>query len=241
MHSTTAVIVSLAACVAALPSNNNVWMAPTASDKRSPCPMLNSLANSGYINRNGLNISLTEFSDALLEVTNLDPAATKLVTAVGIKASTTGYADTLNLDDLIKHGIIEHDASLSRADWEDGKGDSHSFNKDIWAQTLTHFTTDTISAKQMAAARKGAIARANATHPDTFTYGAAQVQGSLLECALGLSVFGDATGDNANLKHLRVLFEEERLPFQEGWVKPAEVITSAKAQALAAKVLAATV
>lgn len=168
--------------------------------------MLNSLANSGYLNRDGRNISLSEFSTVLSDVINLDPAATKLVTAVGIMASTTGYADTLNLDDLDKHGIIEHDASLSRADWGEGAGDGHSFNKDVWAQTLTHFTTDTVSVKQMAAARAGAIARANKSHPDTFTYGTAQVKGSLLECALGLSVFGDATGDNANLKHLRVLF-----------------------------------
>lgn len=168
--------------------------------------MLNSLANSGYINRDGLNISLSEFSQVLSDVINLDPAATKLVTAVGIKASTTGYADTLNLDDLDKHGIIEHDASLSRADWDNGAGDNHHFDKGVWAQTLAHFTTDTISVQQMAAARAGAIVRANASHPDTFTYGAAQVQGSLLECALGLSVFGDETGENANLKHLRVLF-----------------------------------
>ncbi|KAK7956986.1 uncharacterized protein PG986_006208 [Apiospora aurea] len=240
MRSTAAIIVSVAACVAAVPVNDHVWQAPSASDKRSPCPMLNSLANSGYIARNGLNISVSDFSTALLEVTNLDPAATKLVTAVGIKASTTGYADTLNLDDLDKHGVIEHDASLSRADWQNGDGDSHAFNKELWADTLAHFPDDTISIKQMAAARAGAIARSNASHPDTFTYGAAQVQGSLLECALGLAVFGSATDGNANKAHLRVLFEEERLPFEEGWVKPKNVITSADAQGLAAKVLAAT-
>ncbi|KAK8091005.1 hypothetical protein PG994_000510 [Apiospora phragmitis] len=238
MRSTTALVVSLATSVAAV--NDNIWKAPTASDRRSPCPMLNSLANSGYFNRDGLNISLSDFSTVLSDVINLDPAATALVTAVGIKASTTGYADTLNLDDLDKHGIIEHDASLSRADWNNGAGDSHSFNKDIWAQTLTHFPDDTISIKQLAEARAAVIARANATHPDTFTFGAAQAQGSLLENSLILSVFGSGTEGNAVLKHVRTMFEEERLPIEEGWVKPKNVIDLAAIQSLGAKLTAAT-
>lgn len=41
------------------------WQAPTSGDVRSPCPCLNTLANHGYLNRNGMNISRQELSDAL--------------------------------------------------------------------------------------------------------------------------------------------------------------------------------
>ncbi|KAK8118746.1 uncharacterized protein PG998_003372 [Apiospora kogelbergensis] len=228
---TTALIASVAACVAAV--SDNTWIAPTVSDRRSPCPMMNSLANSGYINRDGLNV-------ALLNVVNLDPAVTALVGAVAIKASTTGYADTLNLDDLDKHGIIEHDASLSRGDWLDGKGDNHKFDAAIWTNTAAHFTGDTISIEDMAKARAAAVARANATNP-AFNFGAAQLQGSTLECSLILGVFGDMTDGNANTKQVRTLFEQERLPFEEGWTKPKERIVISGIQNLSKKLLAVAV
>lgn len=166
--------------------------------------MMNSLANSGYINRDGLNISKSSIETALLDVINMDPAVSGLVTAVAVKTSTTGYADTINLDDLTKHGIIEHDASLSRGDWLGGKGDSHSFNAEIWANTASHFTSDKISIEDMARARAAAVARANSTNPN-FEFGAAQLQGSTLECTLLLGTFGDMTNGNANVKYVRTL------------------------------------
>ncbi|KAK6827783.1 hypothetical protein PG990_009427 [Apiospora arundinis] len=238
MRSTTAFIVSIATCVAAV--NDNVWKAPTASDRRSPCPMMNSLANSGYINRDGLNISKSSIETALLDVINMDPAVSGLVTAVAVKTSTTGYADTINLDDLTKHGIIEHDASLSRGDWLGGKGDSHSFNAEIWANTASHFTSDKISIEDMARARAAAVARANSTNPN-FEFGAAQLQGSTLECTLLLGTFGDMTNGNANVKYVRTLVENERLPFEEGWTKPTERIVLAGIQSLSKKLLTAAI
>jgi hypothetical protein len=63
--------------------------------------MVNSLANHGYLPRDGLNISLDDLIVAFADAVNLDPAATTLV---GVKALTTGNNVTFNLDDLKKHG-----------------------------------------------------------------------------------------------------------------------------------------
>lgn len=38
------------------------------SDKRSPCPLINCLANHGYISRNGQNIPARELDAAMSEV-----------------------------------------------------------------------------------------------------------------------------------------------------------------------------
>ena len=63
--------------------------------------MVNSLANHGYLPRNGLNISLDDLLVAFTDAVNLDPDATTLV---GKTAVTTGDGTTFNLDDLAKHG-----------------------------------------------------------------------------------------------------------------------------------------
>jgi hypothetical protein len=63
--------------------------------------MVNSLANHGYLPRDGLDISLDDLIVAFTDAVNLDPQATTLV---GVKALTTGNNVTFNLDDLKKHG-----------------------------------------------------------------------------------------------------------------------------------------
>ena len=80
----------------------------TASDNdiigRGPCPMVNALANYGYLPRDGLNISLADLVVAFNESVNLAPEATELVGAKALLTSTTGDSDTFNIADLDQHG-----------------------------------------------------------------------------------------------------------------------------------------
>lgn len=66
--------------------------------------MLNSLANHGFLARNGLNISIDEIVDGLDEALNLSPNSSLPVAQLAATTSTTGNPNTLNLDDLDKHG-----------------------------------------------------------------------------------------------------------------------------------------
>ena len=66
--------------------------------------MLNSLANHGYLPRDGKDISLARFVTAFKESINLAPGPTLLFSTAGLPASTTGNFLTLHLDDLNKHG-----------------------------------------------------------------------------------------------------------------------------------------
>jgi hypothetical protein len=66
--------------------------------------MVNALANHGFLPRNGLNVSMDDLVTAFNASVNLEAAATELVGAKALTASTTGNPDTFNLDDLDKHG-----------------------------------------------------------------------------------------------------------------------------------------
>ncbi|KAF6828103.1 hypothetical protein CPLU01_08700 [Colletotrichum plurivorum] len=215
----------------------NDWAAPTAADRRSPCPMVNTLANHGYLPRNGLNVSLADLITGFTAAVNLDPAATTLVGQKALLTSTTGNNATFNLDDLNTHGIIEHDGSLSRKDTY--FGDNHSFDQEIWASVASHFTESTISIPTAAKARAARLQAAAAANPD-FSLDANGVQFSFIETALYLSIFGNLVDGNANTEWVKVLFEQERLPFQEGFARSETPVTAAGILGLVSKVAAAS-
>ncbi|KAJ4353497.1 uncharacterized protein N0V89_005227 [Didymosphaeria variabile] len=152
---------------------------------------------------------------------NLGADATKLVGATALQGSTTGNASTFHLTDLNKHGLIEHDGSLSRNDIF--FGDNHSFNKTIWAQTASHFTKATIDLGTVAKARKDRLAAAKAANPQY----EGDEQASFIESALYLNVMSNETGVTAVTKWVKTLFQEERLPIEQGWKRPKGEITVA--------------
>ncbi|KAG4422121.1 hypothetical protein IFR04_004748 [Cadophora malorum] len=214
---------------------NYTWVAPTATDRRSPCPMVNSLANHGFLPRDGMNISLADLIVAFNESLNLAPAATTLVGQKALLASTTGSNATFNLDDINTHGIIEHDGSLSRNDIF--FGDNHSFNSSIWDSVAASFTNATISLSTANSARATRLAAAAAVNPE-FNMTASDAQFSGIETALYMTVFADpGITSEARTEWVGVLFTEERLPYEEGWTKSEEQLTAARILALAAQVL----
>lgn len=198
--------------------------------------MLNSLANHGYINRNGRDISISQLVQGLDEGLNLSPNSSQPVAELAVTTSTTGNPNTLHLDDLNKHGVIEHDGSLSRNDVR--FGDNHSFNPRIFNSVAKFFGKDVISITAAAKARKARIAAARAANP-AFVFGAGEDQFSQFETALYLAVFGKGTEGNAKTKWVEVMFREERLPYREGYKRPTDVITNDDVVQLAQKVAAA--
>ncbi|KXH52516.1 hypothetical protein CSAL01_13098 [Colletotrichum salicis] len=214
------------------------WFAPTSADRRSPCPMVNTLANHGYLPRSGLNVSLADLIAGFTAAVNLDPAATTLVGQKALLTSTTGNNATFNLDGLNSHGIIEHDGSPSRNDIY--FGDNHSFNATIWEGMVSQFTNTTISIPTAAKARVSRLQAAAATNPE-FNLTADGTQFSFIETALYLSVFGNLDDGNADTEWVKVLFTQERLPFQEGFSRASSPITAAGILGLVAKVAAESV
>ncbi|KAF9780107.1 Cloroperoxidase [Thelephora terrestris] len=95
-------------------STSHPFIVPNPSDLRSPCPALNALANHGYINRDGRNITVHALVEAMHEVYSLTKPLAYLLALAGVLLCGDGR--TVDLHRLAKHNVIEHDASLSRQD-----------------------------------------------------------------------------------------------------------------------------
>ncbi|KAF1775390.1 NADP-dependent oxidoreductase domain [Phytophthora cactorum] len=80
----------------------------TATYRRSPCPALNTLANHGYLPRNGQNITHDKLSTALQNVYNIGPGVVAIL--------ISQLPDPISLDYLGIHNNVEHDASLAHTD-----------------------------------------------------------------------------------------------------------------------------
>lgn len=174
------------------------WTAPSSTDLRSPCPLLNSLANHGFLPHNGADISVDTLLTGMHNALNLADGAKLFFQQQGAKAltvSSTGNASTFHLSDLNAHNVIEHDGSLSRADI--ATGDNWSFNGTLFNETKSYWTTDTISLTQAARAlyqRQETQALAN---PE-YDVPVAQHANALGQTAMYLGLFGDYSEGNAN-------------------------------------------
>jgi len=95
------------------------WSPPQPGDSRSPCPALNTLANHGYIARDGKNLSIFGLIAGLKAGYNLSTGlATFLV--LGGFFLLRRWSFYIDLYDIGLHGRIEHDASLVHVDTPPG-------------------------------------------------------------------------------------------------------------------------
>lgn len=203
--------------------NPHPWIPAGATDVRSPCPALNSLANHGFLAHSGKNLSLSDLETGILEGLNVGYDFTTLIGTLGLLSSPDTLG-TFDLDDLQEHNFpIEHDASLSRLDNYFGNDDP--FNNASWSQVLDSFgDAETITIPIAGKARYARVTDSRTRNPD-FTYTPIQFVLSYGETALYLSVLGDPITGTAPLSYIKDFFEMERLPYELGWVKP-EVTTS---------------
>ena len=91
-------------------------------EHRGPCPALNALANDGYLPRDG-KVTVDQLVHALHERLGIAQSIAMLLAKVAMARHGKpgeGGARMLDLADLVEHGFIEHDASLTRPDSRDG-------------------------------------------------------------------------------------------------------------------------
>ncbi|KAJ7252381.1 Cloroperoxidase [Mycena haematopus] len=214
------VALSLSQCVSS--HENHQWIVPTASDVRSPCPGLNTLANHGYLPRSGKNISITDMLNAAVDGYNI--AADSILQAAKFGLLSGNEPTTLDLDALQLHNLIEHDASISRNDF--ALGDNLHFNETVFstlanANPGVNFYNATSAAQVMHARLADSLAR-NVNITNTPKEFAIRIRKS----ALYLSLMGNPVTGVAPKNFVQIFFREERLPIAEGWTRPTAVITA---------------
>ncbi|KAJ6450979.1 Cloroperoxidase [Mycena vitilis] len=202
------------------------FISATASDARSPCPGLNTLANHGYLPRDGRNFTIPQLMDAALVAFNVNWDPILVAAKFGLLTRDDGGSfDKMSLDALAVHNMVEHDASISRNDFGDGTGDNLHFNETAFA-TLANAnpgsdTYDTASAGAVQYARLAFSIATNKLVVNTLK----ELRLRSRESALYLSIFGDPNTGVASKTFVQIFFREERLPIAEGWMKPSTLIT----------------
>ncbi|KAK7722191.1 hypothetical protein SLS64_000724 [Diaporthe eres] len=180
------------------------------------------LANHGYLARDGKNISVDALIEGMHAGLNLREDAKLFFRLQGnkaLEASSTGNKETFHLSDLNKHNLIEHDASLSRADIF--FGDNWSFNQTIFDETKSYWPLETISLSDAAKALVARQKTAESINPE-FDLPLDGHTNSLGQTAMYLGLFGDYDDGNANRAWVEYFFENERLPFELGWRRRAD-------------------
>lgn len=79
---------------------------------RGPCPGLNTLANHGFLPRDGRAIGEDTLSGALTAALNAESRLANLFFAAAMMTNPAPNATTFSLGDLTRHNILEHDGSL---------------------------------------------------------------------------------------------------------------------------------
>ncbi|KAI1864129.1 uncharacterized protein JN550_009149 [Neoarthrinium moseri] len=198
------------------------WQAAKRGDSRSPCPMLNSLANHGWLPRDGKNIDLPMIQSVFDEAMGFDQDVFIGITEAALAVSTTGNSSTFNLQDTAYHNAIEHDGSLSRNDIF--FGDNLHFNPLIWIATAARYgiripgKSSVISVETAARARAARVEDARRFNP-AFNLTQAGLTASYGETSVLMTAFWDEQAGGAPKDYVRVLFEEERIAYLEGFKK----------------------
>ncbi|KAJ7030718.1 Peroxidase, family 2-domain-containing protein [Mycena alexandri] len=207
-------------------ANKYQWIAPTATDLRGPCPGLNTLANHGYLPRDGRNVTVPGIMDAALAAFNVNWDAILIAAKFGLLTGDDLLSGTqMTLAALSSHNIVEHDASISRNDFGDGSGDNVHFNETTFS-TLANSNPgkDTYDTTSAGLVQKQRLADSVANNPLLVNTAKEFILRSR-ESGLYLSIFGDPATGIAPKKFVNIFFREERLPIAEGWTKSKSLIT----------------
>ncbi|KAF7373225.1 HEME-HALOPEROXIDASE domain-containing protein [Mycena sanguinolenta] len=229
------------------------------SDRRSPCPALNALANHGYLPRHGTQITFMQLLHAIKMVYNLSLPLALLLTLAGFltcgklsiswaKPKTASKPDsfvpyqghewglpiswTLSLSDLSARGWnkIAHDASLVHP-----SGIPSHAPDPILIASLLSFASDSHEAGLTLDGLAAVHAQRERTLPHRL--GSLHEQVACGECALAWLVMGNPATGVIDLETLEQWFGDERLP--DGWwnlKRPTEAVGLIRARKTAGKV-----
>ncbi|KAI9374419.1 Chloroperoxidase [Aspergillus egyptiacus] len=202
-------------------SDPHPWIPAGPGDYRGPCPMMNTLANHNYLPHDGRNLTRPVVVEALTSALNFNASLASLMFDMAIVANPEHNATYFTLDHLNRHNVLEHDASLSRADAYHGS--NHIFNATVFAQTRAFWTNSTLTAAMLANSKIARQIISKAFNP-TYTFTESTEQFSLGEIAAPIIAFGDIEKGTVERELVEYFFLNERFPTELGWTRKEQVI-----------------
>ncbi|KAJ3152686.1 hypothetical protein HDU86_005561 [Geranomyces michiganensis] len=222
----------LLAQAASIPTTIPQWIAPGPNDVRGPCPMLNSLANHGLIPRSGRNITNKQYLEGLKKVSCGVDLAGVFLTGAAVLGVPHRPDGSFGLDDLRTHSTIEHDASLTRNDFNlSPEHDNWTFNQTLYDQMRSFVNADGfMDIHSMALARLNRQADTARRNPGN-DIGLREGLIAHGEAAVLLAFFGwqeSKINNKVPLAFADSLFQNERFPYHLGWAPPPIPVTVAQ-------------
>ncbi|KAK7052963.1 hypothetical protein VNI00_004283 [Paramarasmius palmivorus] len=177
---------------------------------------MNLLANHGFLPRNGKNITIPIVLQAAVDGFNLENDA--ISTAAKAALLSSKMHDQFTINDIKLHNMLEHDGSISRADY--ALGDNAAFNESLYAVTArsnpgVSYYNGTSAGLAFRERHEHSLA-----HNPNITNTIKEFQVKTREAAFYLAIMGNATTGEAPKKFVDIFFREERLPLEEGWRRP---------------------
>jgi hypothetical protein len=187
------------------------WQAAGPSDKRSPCPFLNTLANHKFLPHDGRGVTKQMVQEAACKAGDFKPKTIGNIYEAGAKAipeaQSTGM---INLDQLNMNGVLEHDASISRQDHT--FGDSLDLDPWIWRGVLDVIgdkkTIDYATAAKIRHMRIAASKRAHKAANKRGNFDLRALLISYIEISILFQLFGDTKTREIPLEYFRIFFGE---------------------------------
>ncbi|KAI3317719.1 Cloroperoxidase [Xylariaceae sp. AK1471] len=203
-------------------SNHHGWVPAGPEDFRGPCPMMNTLANHGFLQRDGRNITRENAIKALSDGLNFDASLATIMFDQAIIANPEPNASYFTLEQLNRHNVLEHDASLSRSDAY--FGNNHVFNQTVFDETRKYWVEPILTANMLANSKIARQVSSKAFNP-TYTFTSITEEFSLGEVAAPVIAFGDMNTITVNKSLVEYFFENERLPTALGWGRKEEIVS----------------
>lgn len=195
-----------------------------APNHRSPCPVLNSLANHGYLPRDGKALTPHLIRNAIVDVFNIDEALAEHL--------TRPLPSRLTLADLSVHGFIEHDASLVHDDAY-FKRDPAQINITLAGELLAKSEDGRLTKHSLATERRERETQCKTENPEYALPWKGQ-SAAYGECALLLIAMGHYESETISVEHVKSFMVEERIP--DNFRRSDEPISTATALYLAAQI-----
>ncbi|KAH0030123.1 Cloroperoxidase, partial [Aureobasidium melanogenum] len=191
------------------------WVPAGPNDSRGPCPALNSLANHGFLPHDGKNLNVAQLVLALFQGLGVSPEVSGVIGLLGALSSTHPLSLSFDLHDLSRHLFyIEHDDSFSRQDCR--IGNCNDFNVTLWQTALDAMGEGPmVDAFDLGRGKSARITSELTQNPEDL-YGPRAAGFGAIEAGFVLTAMGGPSAI-APLKYVRIFFEEERLPWDEGW------------------------
>lgn len=216
----------------AIPGNdpNHQYRAPGPTDVRGNCPTLNTLANHGYLSRDGIT-SFAEAANAIQTAYSMSFDVAVFLSSLGLLAGgdiPTGKYSIGGQDDRVpatlgpvygidRHGLFEIDASISRSDRY--FGDNHSFNITRWNKLVSDANTHGDGLFNINAVRENAadaVEESRATNPE-FTFGGNFAVVYATRALLSRPLANGTTPNVPDFKNIAPFYLNETFP--EDWFR----------------------